>query len=184
MQLASRTSTYRGSLIKGVYKKWIKTGDRVLDVGCGNGYVADLLARELNIKITGCDVKNYLCVIVPFVKLGKNNKLPTVNKKYDAVMYNDVMHHIDAKDQEGVILEGLRVGKKVLLFEMEPTILNKILDYVLNKFHYDSLDTPLSFRTARDWGKLFKKMSLKYKVVKVKRPFWYPFSHIAMVAWR
>ncbi|TSC88540.1 MAG: hypothetical protein G01um10147_36 [Microgenomates group bacterium Gr01-1014_7] len=172
------TTPYRAKLIISIYKSWFKRNGKALDVGCGTGIVANILKKELGLKITGCDVKNYLIHNIPFVKV-KGDKLPFPKHSFDVVLFNDVLHHIDKPKQEQVISEALRVGKNVFIFEYEAGTGGKILDIVLNKFHYDDLNTPLAFRSANEWKQLFKKLSANYDYIKLKKPFWYPFTHIA-----
>lgn len=178
MNITKITSSYRCKLIIEAYKNRLKKGSRILDVGSGNGIITKLLMDYFSVKITGSDVKNYLIYDIPFIKIS-GGELPFTNNEFDVVMLNDVLHHIPYHDQERLIRESARVAKKVLIFEAEPTILGKITDVVLNKYHYGDLNIPLSFRSIKNWQKLFKKLSLKSKVTKLKKPFWYPFSHIA-----
>lgn len=175
--ISSFTTPYRAKLISSTYKNWFKSNGKVLDVGSGTGIVAKLLKEELGLKITCADVKNYLVYDIPFVKI-KDEKLPFPKGSFDVVLFNDVLHHIDKAKQEQVISEALRVGKNVFIFEIEPSLSGKIFDIVLNKFHYGDLAVPLSFRYPKEWKQLFKKLSADYDYIKLKRPFWYPFTHI------
>lgn len=180
MNISEITGGYRTKLILTVYGKWIKQGEIILDVGCGTGIVTKILGDYFSTKITGCDVKNYLIYKIPFIKT-RDNQLPVKDKSYDVALLNDVLHHIKKEDQVNVLKETTRVAKKVLIFEFEPTIIGKLADIILNKFHYGELNTPLSLRTIGEWQKLFKGFGFKSKVVKLRRPFWYPFSHIAFM---
>lgn len=180
MTISEITGGYRTKLILSVYGKWIKQGETILDIGCGTGIVTKILGDYFSAKITGCDVKNYLIYKIPFIKI-KDNKIPVKNKSYDVALLNDVLHHVDKDQQINVLTEAARVAKKVLIFEAEPTIVGKLTDIILNKYHYGDLSTPLSFRAISNWGGVFKKLSLKSEVIKLKKPFWYPFSHIAFL---
>lgn len=176
--LSSITSRYRANLVLSTYKHWFKGNEKVIDVGCGTGVVTHLMKKELGLKIIGCDIKNYLIYDIPFVKI-KNNKLPFPNKSYDVILLIDVLHHIDKPKQGSIISESLRVAKNVFIFEFEPTFSGKVADIILNKLHYGDLNTPLTFRGAKEWKQLFKNLSANYDFIKLKKPFWYPFSHIA-----
>lgn len=180
MKIIEITSNYRARLMLTVYRNWITAGDSVLDIGCGTGVVAKILMNHLSIKITGCDIKNYLFLHIPFIKI-KNNKLPIKSNSYNIAMLNDVLHHVDKQRQFEILKEAIRVAKKVLIFEAEPTFTAKLTDILLNKYHYGDLDTPLTFRSLNDWKDLFKKLSLESHSIKIKKPFWYPFSHIAFM---
>lgn len=181
MNITELTGSYRGKLVIKAYSQWLKKGDKVLDIGCGTGIITKLLMDHLGIKITACDVKNYLIYQdIPFVKI-RDGAFSSITERFDAALLNDVLHHIPKEGQEQLIRQAVKVADKVLIFEAKPSIWGKVADIVLNKFHYGSLNAPLTFRDVEDWQKLFGKMSLKSKVVKLKKPFWYPFSHIAFL---
>lgn len=174
------TSNYRTKLIISAYKRWLSSGDRILDIGCGTGIVAKALMQYFPIKLTACDIKNYLFYKLPFIKI-EGGKIPVKDNAYDVALLNDVLHHIRKEKQKEVLIEAIRVAKKVLVFEAKPTIIGKLTDIILNKYHYGDLKTPISFRTVPDWLNLFKDLGLKADVVKINKPFWYPFSHIAFL---
>ena len=135
MHLSDITSSYRSRLIIETYNKLVQKGDRVLDVGCGNGVVSAILAQEFRIKIVGCDMMRYLTRAISFVQMEKEDRLPFRNNAFDVIFFNDVLHHTPRQNQEKLILESLRVAKKVLIFEVEPTIIGIIVDFFINKIH-------------------------------------------------
>lgn len=180
MRLLEITGQYRYKLIISAYKDWIKPGDNILDVGCGTGIITKLLMKYFSINIICCDIQNYLIYDIPFIKI-KAGKLPFKDRSFDTILLNDVLHHIDKSKQIELLTEAIRVAKKLLIFEAEPTFMGKVADIILNKYHYESLKVPLSFRTKAEWQRIFKTVSLTSKAVKLKKPFWYPFSHIAFL---
>lgn len=178
-KLFQLTPYYRGKILKKGYSAWIKSGDKILDVGCGTGIISQFITENFNVRLTACDLENNLKSPLPFKKISKS-KLPFKNNSFDIVMLNDVLHHIPFNEQEKVIYESLRVGKKVLVFEAKPTFFGKLFDVVLNKLHYSALETPLTFRTYNNWKHFFKERKIKSAVKLLKRPLFYPFSHFAM----
>lgn len=181
MNFTKLTASYRCKLIINALNNWVKKGENVLDVGCGNGIITKLLMDHFRLKVVGCDVKNYLTEDnIQFVKI-RSGKLPFHTNKFDAVLLLDVLHHIPFEKQANLIKEGLRVANKVIIFEAKPTIIGRIADIILNKYHYGDLNVPLSFRDTREWKFLFRKLSLKCQIIALDKPFWYPFSHIAFL---
>lgn len=181
LNISQFTSPFRSKLVVKYFKGWIKSNQKILDIGCGIGITTKAIKENFKVSVTGCDVKNYLMFNIPFYKIAENGKLPFKNKSFDLAMLNDVLHHVDKDYQIHIIKEALRVAREVLIFEAEPTITAKIFDTMLNKLHYSSLDTPLTFRSESDWQELFSSMKFKYIIKAVEKPFWYPFSHIAMM---
>lgn len=180
LNISQLTSPFRSKLILKSYTPWIKKNEKVLDIGCGTGITTKVIVDNFKVSITGCDVENYLIHDLPFRRISKKGKLPFKDKEFSLAMLNDVLHHVDNDSQIRIIKEALRVAERVLIFEAEPTISAKVFDTVLNTFHYHSLDLPLTFRSSKEWKQLFMSLKLDYVIEKIERPFWYPFSHIAI----
>ncbi len=97
----------------------LKRGERVLDVGCGNGYYLSLLNRlGLELDLVGIDIdKTALIDAVKFigdkkVKLihADGSKIPFPSGSFDKVVMSEVIEHVD--DEEAVLNEVFRVLKK------------------------------------------------------------------------
>ena len=183
LNISKWTSPYRSKLIVKHFKPWLRQRQKVLDIGCGTGITTEAIADNLKVDIACCDVENYLIsgISVPFHKISKRGNFPFKDEMFEVAMLNDVLHHVDKPYQIHLIKEALRVAKKVLIFEAEPTLSAKFFDTLLNKFHYAFLDAPLTFRSGKDWEELFHLLGLRCRIKKVERPFWYPFSHIAIL---
>lgn len=179
MELANLTSKYRGKLIIKAFKNFLEPGDKVLDVGCGNGVVSRQLQEHFKLDLTGCDVMDYLKEDIVFVKMESADKLPFPNNSFDSVIFNDVLHHTPFSTQEKLIKEALRVADKVLIFELKPTFMGKVLDWFLNKIHNRKMKIPFTYRNRVGWEQIFKKNGVKVASKEVKSASLYPFSHIA-----
>lgn len=177
--LANITSKYRAKFIISAYEGWIKENSKVIDIGCGNGVVSNELKKRLKIQLVGCDTLDYLTKKIPFKLMKEENSLPFKNQEFDTAMFNDVLHHIPYAIQEQLIMDALRVTKQVLIFEVQPTIIGKAADYLINKIHNPAMNIPFTFRSISQWGKTFTKHKFKYETQLVKTPLFYPFSHVA-----
>jgi len=168
----------RSKIITSAYAEWIDPSSKVLDIGCGNGVIDEELINFFHCSIIGTDVMDYRKRELPFVLMSEQDKLPFNDKEFDICMFNDALHHCN--NQEGLLNEAMRVADKILLFEMEPTIIAKILDVAINQIHNPRMNIPLNIRTLQEWRDYFEKRNLDFEYRRIKTPFLYPFKNYAI----
>lgn len=168
---------YRSKIIENAYKDWVSTSDTVLDIGCGNGVVTEELGRRFSCHIVGTDVLDYRKRKIPFKIMNGQNKLPFSDNEFNISMLNDVLHHCD--NQEKLLNEAFRVADKVLIFEVEPSIITKILDIIINQIHNFRMNIPLNFKTSQEWMDYFKNLNFDFEYRKTERPLFYPFINFS-----
>jgi SAM-dependent methyltransferase len=152
------TITYRARRIYEAYEGWLEPGQAVLDVGCGNGVVGAMLADRFKCRVTGTDILDYVKTGLSFVQLTDGGDLPFESGSFDTVMLNDMLHHVPRDGQERLLREALRVGRKVQVFEVEPSAYVSFTDWLPNKVHNPLMRISLSHRTAEGWQELFKEI--------------------------
>lgn len=177
--LVQYTTGIRAKLVTESYADWLKKNDRVLDVGCGDGILTEILINAFAIKVTGCDIDNYLRKSLPFVPMNKEFQLPFREKSFDVVMFNDTLHHMITSHQDKLLKEAFRVSDRVLIFEDEPTLTGTVADWTINKFHSVRMPVTLTFRSHFKWIKLFESLGAEYDFREVRKQFFYPFTHEA-----
>jgi len=119
MKITEYTIQIRSRLLINTYRKWIKKNSRVLDAGCGNGVLSEILKRELNIKVTCCDIENYLKKDLPFVLMDNKSKLPFADNSFDTV----IAANVTGTYQDGYIPEAERIlknGGRLIVSFTEP----------------------------------------------------------------
>lgn len=91
-------------------------GSEVLEVGCGRGFLADVLTKDGH-KVTGCDVAlaDGLAAKFPAVTFIESpaEKLPFPDKSFDTVVSTHVIEHV--RDLPAVLTQLRRVARKRLV---------------------------------------------------------------------
>ncbi|MBI4356167.1 MAG: class I SAM-dependent methyltransferase [Candidatus Omnitrophica bacterium] len=96
----------------------LKPGDRILDVGCGKGYLLYEFTQVLpGARVAGLDISAYAIAhakpeIKPFLRRGQAVKLPYPDRSFDLVMSINVLHNLHNYELRRALQEVERVGKR------------------------------------------------------------------------
>jgi ubiquinone/menaquinone biosynthesis C-methylase UbiE len=142
---------------------FLKDGSHVLDIGCNDGYLANLLIKKnQTLHIIGADVQITHQGYIPSVIYdGKN--LPFPDASYDVVMAVDVLHHTE--DIMVVLREMSRVSKYNVLIKDHVWDGNRITWMILSFFDWCT-NAPYGIRCAYNyptfdqWQRYFNALSL------------------------
>ena len=146
--------------IKNTYK--LKPGSKILDVGCGKGYLLkEMLLIEPNLKITGIDSSSYAikhsikCKNLNIFRCKAEKKFPFKNNYFDLVISLATLHNLEIKNLEKSIKEIERVGKKKYIM---------LESYRNNKELFNLQCWALtcnSFFSKNEWVWIYKKFGYK-----------------------
>lgn len=164
------TLKYRAGMVIKVIAPFMKHGQKVLDIGCGNGVVSDEIRGYFGCALTGTDIMEYLKRDMPFKKMPALTSLPFADKEFDTGLLIDVLHHIPFDMQLPLVREARRVCRDILIFEVEPTFLAKAVDVLANLIHNARMPLCLTHRTADQWVELFEHDGMKCTAYPVPRP--------------
>ena len=112
-------SPYKDKLDYKIIYEIIEPGASVLDLGCGNGDLLDMLAKGKNIKAQGVELSNdaiHACVEkgLSVFHSDIDSGLPYYpDQCFDYVILNQSLQEV--KKVETVISEALRIGKKAII---------------------------------------------------------------------
>jgi len=141
----------------------IPSGCSLLDVGCGDGKLAQsLLEKRSDLQIEGVDVRVREKTWVP-VKSFDGTHLPYAAASFDAVMLVDVLHHM--RDPLPLLRDALRVSHRWLVVKDHvlagPAAAARLrfMDYVGNARHGVSL--PYNYLRAGQWAALQHALNVK-----------------------
>lgn len=126
----------------------IKTSDRVLDVGCGDGKIISVIAPRAG-EVCGVDVQAKPIRMAELLLEGAANvrlmvydgkKLPFPDAAFDWVTCFDVVEHLPAVEVDGFLLELRRVLKKdgwlVMTTPNRRELRGRIFGHRVNSKHY------------------------------------------------
>jgi len=107
------------SLEHRVILKWVRRGSSVLDLGCGDGALLDLLVREKNVRAQGIEIDEqaiYQCVakgLSVFHEDIDHGLSDYSDQSFDYVVLNQSFQQV--KSPDSVLKEALRVGRQVIV---------------------------------------------------------------------
>jgi 2-polyprenyl-3-methyl-5-hydroxy-6-metoxy-1,4-benzoquinol methylase len=106
---------------------------RVLEIGCGTGYVSYYIAQRTNMQVIGSDLckpfidearEKYLLPNLSYETLDFNTAAGNVSNKFDYIIGNGILHHLYYNlDQVLITLKNLLNPEGKIIF-MEPNIYN------------------------------------------------------------
>lgn len=141
-------------------------GLRVLDVGCGNGYIAHHLSAMLGTSVIGIDLDETTEAPIDYRPFD-GTRFPIETRSLDAVLFCYVLHH--AQDLSTLLSEVrrvLRAGGQVAVYEDIP---ESWWDRIVCSIHdrkWRGRTGPCSFQTEDGWRRLFE--SAGFEVVNTR----------------
>ena len=170
----------RAQLIFEQIRDYLKGRD-VLDLGCGDGKVGEIIYNEQSREVILVDVYehgNIANINLPFGLIKQNKKIPFLDDNFDTTLLLTVLHHSD--DPILVLEEAKRVtknGGRIVIIESvygvngydnlnedEQRLVNIFFDHFYNRIiHYsefpeNKVNVPFNFRTPEQWNSLFEQL--------------------------
>lgn len=96
----------------------IKPGDRILDVGCGKGFLLyDLTQVVPGVDVYGLDISDYAIrnaheAVRQRLRVGHANSLPYSDRSFDLVVSINTLHNLYCYDLDRALREIERIGKR------------------------------------------------------------------------
>lgn len=153
---------------------------KVLEIGCGTGYVSFYIARKTNMQVTGTDLcipfieeamEKYILPNLSYSTLDFNKAAQNVNDKFDYIIGNGILHHLYYH-----LDEVLQTFKKILrpqgkIIFMEPNIYNPYVAAIFKnktlrkvaKLEPDEMAFSKTFIRKKLEAAAFKNIDITYK---------------------
>lgn len=153
----------RTSVLSGLCSKIIPTNSTVLDVGCGDGSLARLIAdKRSDVSIQGIDIQLRKDSAIP-VKLFDGKTIPYNDSSFNIVMFVDVLHH--TSEPMTLLREAVRVARQAILIKDHVVEGNfahsrlRFMDWIGNARHGVAL--PYNYWTLARWHRAFDELGLR-----------------------
>jgi ubiquinone/menaquinone biosynthesis C-methylase UbiE len=134
----------------------IPYGSRVLDVGCGNGFIAHHLTALLGTSAVGTDVTDITQVPISYRRYDRT-QLPAEDNSFDAVLLCYVLHHAE---DAGVMLKEMRRvlcdGGFGVIYEDIPALWWDRFICWTHNLKWRNRTGACTFRSESEWRSLFE----------------------------
>lgn len=139
-------------ILRYIYRRWwsniinsIKDNDRVLEIGCGNGFFCEYLKKHKKIKYVGVDVSRDNIYFArkkgKYFIIADAEKLPIKSSHIDVVVGIDILHHVNFTKVIKEVSRALKNKGYFLIIEPNKTLLNTFLTKIFG-FHEDYTEYP------------------------------------------
>ncbi|MBN1682738.1 methyltransferase domain-containing protein [Candidatus Bathyarchaeota archaeon] len=137
------------------------TGEKVLDLGGGNGRLAQQIKNQLHKEVVLVDVVDYNATDLPLILYNPDGGIPLIDESVDTTLLYTVLHH--ASDPIHLLSEATRLTRKRLVIvegyieEDDKRITNIFFDWFYNRVVGDEdINVPVNFQKVGDWEKILK----------------------------
>ena len=134
----------------------VPANSRLLDVGCGNGFIAHHLSGMLRTNVIGIDLDARTEAAIDYRQFDGNH-FPVPDRSVDAVLLCYVLHH--AQDLGVVMTELRRVlrspGQAIIYEDIPSTWWDRVVCWIHN-LKWRQRTGPCTFRGETEWRALFK----------------------------
>lgn len=143
----------------------LQAGARVLEIGAGNGHVAQELARQAQVDMRLIDIVDYNRSDLP-LELYDGVRLPFADRSFDWCLLVFVLHH--TPDPLLVAREALRVAHRgVILVENHvPGRVRQVATRLVDSVQHFTLGMPICYRAApmEEWLELFEALPARARI--------------------
>lgn len=151
---------------------YLKTEDKILDIGSGNCRVCHVLQQK-GLPVTALDIKNRsrVSTILPTIYDGK--KLPFSDDSFDVSLLITVLHH--TQDPIAILKEAKRVSKRIIVMEdLYDRTFQKYATFLMDSiYNLEFFNHPHNNMTEAKWKKIFAELNLR--VVDEQKNNWWIF---------
>jgi len=134
----------------------VPRGSEVLDVGCGNGYIAHHLSAMLGTSVVGIDVADSTEASIEYRRYN-GREFPAPDASFDAVVLAYVLHH--AQEIHSMLEEMKRVlrpgGVAIIYEDIPETVWDRFICWT-HDLKWRRRTGACTFRSELEWRSIFE----------------------------
>lgn len=147
------------------FADFVRPNSRIIDIGAGQGHLAQEMVQQLKAQVTLVDVVHYNCTGLPFT-VCDSRALAFCTDSFDYAVLCFVLHHSEIPEM--ILREALRVAKQVIVVENDVRgRIRGALTRILDSSPALLYGTPpcLHVHTRDEWLKLFANNPVEASVL-------------------
>jgi ubiquinone/menaquinone biosynthesis C-methylase UbiE len=108
-----RKPVYQTTMLAALRDLWNPGDRRILDIGGGTGIIAQAVSELFPVdEVISIDVQDrFLSTLTIDAKTYDGRKIPFPDSSFDAVMFNNVIHHVPVEYRAALLVECRRVAR-------------------------------------------------------------------------
>jgi SAM-dependent methyltransferase len=171
----------RVAMLADLIKEMIPASSTLLDVGCGDGAIAKIVAQTVpGLEVTGVEYSPRANCAIPCTGFDGAH-LPFADRSFDGCMFIDVLHH--SLDPLAILRDATRVCRRFILIKdhLAENALDRwtlrLMDWVGNRPH--GVVLPYAYLSREQWVELYRGAGLAEQRIGRDIPLYpAPFSFI------
>jgi len=155
----------RANALVASFASAVKPHSRIIDIGAGQGLLAQVTARQFNARVTMVDVVSYNQSDLPLT-VCDSRALAFANDSFDYAILSFVLHH--TPKPETILREALRVARAVVVIENDVRgVARQWLTRAIDSYPALRYGTPPCYiaQTRDEWLRLFARFSVEARVL-------------------
>jgi len=153
---------------------------RILEIGCGTGYLSYYIAKKTGIRVEGTDLckpfieeasRNYVLPNLSYYSLDFNQAPENVHERFDYVIGNGILHHLYHNLEESLHTLKKLVNRGGKIIFMEPNIYNPYVAAIFKskalrkwaRLEPDEMAFSKKFIEKKLGDAAFQNINVKYK---------------------
>ena len=138
---------------------YIKKDEKVLDIGAGSGYIAEIISKKADVTLL--DIKNYNQTKLP-LKIYDGEKIPFKDNSFDTAMIITVFHYFPQPVE--FLKEAKRVCRRIILVDdVYKTKLEKLIVHFNDTMVSNTVGifTKFNFHKDEEFKSIFQNLNLR-----------------------